>query len=52
LVIAVGRRDVTVTVESAVVRIGSTLSINQFIDTTGLGRREGAPDLRLAQALS
>jgi hypothetical protein len=52
LVITVGRRDVTVTVESAVVRTGSTLSINQFIDTTGLGRREGTPDLRLAQALS
>src|SRR3954470_21786579 len=52
LVIAVGRRHVTVTVESAVVRIGSTLSISQFIDTTGLGQQEGAPDLRLAQALS
>jgi hypothetical protein len=51
LVIADGRRDVTVTVESAVVRIGATLSINQFIDTTRLGRREGTPDLRLAQAL-
>jgi hypothetical protein len=50
-VIAVGRRDVTVTAESAVVRTGSTLGLNQFIDTTALGRREGTPDLRLAQAL-
>jgi hypothetical protein len=52
VVIAGGRRDVTVSAASAAIRIGSALSIEQSIDLTALGSRAGAPDLRLVAALS
>jgi hypothetical protein len=49
VVIATGRRDVTVSADSIAIRIGSELSVSQVIDISALGR---APDLQLAAALS
>ena len=52
VVIAAGRREATLSVDSTAVRIGSALSIDQAIDVTALGRRGGEPDLQLAAAVS
>jgi hypothetical protein len=43
IVVAAGRHDVTVSVESTTGRFGSVLSINQDIDMFALGRRGLAP---------
>jgi hypothetical protein len=43
IVVAAGRHDVTVSVESTTARFGSVLSINQDIDMFALGRRGLAP---------
>jgi hypothetical protein len=43
IVVATGRRDVTVSVESTTARFGSLLAINEDIDMYALGRRGLAP---------
>ncbi|MDA0160003.1 hypothetical protein OM076_07005 [Solirubrobacter ginsenosidimutans] len=52
VVVAGRRRDVTVSADTAAIRIGSELSLDQVIDLTALGSRVRAPDPRLAEAVS
>jgi hypothetical protein len=52
VVVAGRRRDVTVSADTAAIRIGSALSIDEAIDLTALGSRVRAPDPGLAEAIS
>jgi hypothetical protein len=51
VVLAGAHGDVTVQADTAVIRIGSALYVNQAIDISAASPR-GAPDLRLVQALA